>query len=471
MSCLPNNFLWGGAIAGNQCEGAFNIDHKGISTVDVMPIGKDRFPISQGLVDDLQCKSNEYYPSHHGIDFYHHYKEDIALMAKMGFKCFRFSITWSRIFPNGDELIPNEAGLQFYDHMIDELLKYNIEPMITISHLEIPLHLVKQYGSWKNRKLISLYLRYARVLLERYNKKVHYWLPFNEINMSLHLPYVGAGLIIKDKKTRNQDIYTAIHHMLLASATFTKIAHEINKDIKVGAMLAAGEVYPYSCHPKDVFQAMQKNRSYYGIIDVQARGYYPSYLLKQLKKDNIQLPFMEEDSDILKNTVDFISLSYYSSRLVSTQLDLEKTKSNAFSTIKNPYLISSEWGWQIDPLGLRTTLNQLYDRYQKPLFIVENGLGAKDQIENGKIHDPYRIEYLKQHISALKDAVNEDGVVLLGYLVWGCIDLISASTGEMSKRYGLIYVDQDDQGQGTLQRIPKDSFYWYKNVILNNGDF
>ena len=471
MSCLPNNFLWGGAIAGNQCEGAFNIDHKGISTVDVMPIGKDRFPISQGLVDDLQCKSNEYYPSHHGIDFYHHYKEDIALMAKMGFKCFRFSITWSRIFPNGDELIPNEAGLQFYDHMIDELLKYNIEPMITISHLEIPLHLVKQYGSWKNRKLISLYLRYARVLLERYNKKVHYWLPFNEINMSLHLPYVGAGLIIKDKKTRNQDIYTAIHHMLLASATFTKIAHEINKDIKVGAMLAAGEVYPYSCHPKDVFQAMQKNRSYYGIIDVQARGYYPSYLLKQFKKDNIQLPFMEEDSDILKNTVDFISLSYYSSRLVSTQLDLEKTKSNAFSTIKNPYLISSEWGWQIDPLGLRTTLNQLYDRYQKPLFIVENGLGAKDQIENGKIHDPYRIEYLKQHISALKDAVNEDGVVLLGYLVWGCIDLISASTGEMSKRYGLIYVDQDDQGQGTLQRIPKDSFYWYKNVILNNGDF
>jgi len=469
---FPDNFLWGGATAANQCEGAYNVDGRGLANVDVQPHGQERFAVSAGKRKMLELEEGYYYPGLDAIDFYHHYKEDIHLFAQMGFKVFRMSIAWTRIFPNGDEEVPNEDGLKFYENVFKELKKYNIEPLVTITHFDCPVYLTKKYGSWKNRKMIMFYEKLVRVLFTRYKGLVKYWLTFNEINMLLHLPFTGAGILINDDENKDQVLYTAAHHELLASALATKIAHEIDPENKIGCMLAGGNTYPYTPDPKDVWKSMEKDRENYFFIDVQSRGYYPAYLLKALERKNISIPFIEGDKELLKeNTVDFISFSYYSSRLTSADEKINnKTDGNVFATLKNPYLEVSEWGWQIDPLGLRITLNSLYDRYQKPLFIVENGLGAKDELINGTVEDDYRIEYLREHIIAMKDAIEKDGVDLLGYTAWGCIDLISASTGEMSKRYGMIYVDRDDLGNGTLQRYKKKSFEWYKKVIKSNGE-
>lgn len=469
---FPDNFLWGGATAANQCEGAYNVKGRGLANVDVQPHGLDRFAVSAGIRKMLILEDGYYYPGLDAIDFYHRYKEDIALFAEMGFKVFRLSIAWTRIFPNGDEETPNEDGLKFYENVFKELRKYNIEPLVTITHFDCPIHLTQKYGSWKNRKMIEFYERLVRVLFTRYKGLVKYWLTFNEINMLLHLPFTGAGVLIEENENRDQVLYTAAHHELIASALATKIAHEIDPENKVGCMLAGGCTYPYSPNPQDVWKAMEKDRENYFFIDVQSRGYYPSYVLKELERKNVTIPFVDGDKELLKeHTVDFISFSYYSSRLTSADLTINnKTDGNVFSTLKNPYLKASDWGWQIDPLGLRITLNSLYDRYQKPLFIVENGLGAKDELINGTVEDDYRIDYLREHIKAMKDAIELDGVDLLGYTAWGCIDLISASTGEMSKRYGMIYVDRDDLGNGTFKRYKKKSFEWYKKVIESNGE-
>lgn len=469
---LRNDFLWGGAIAANQSEGAYQADGRGLNNSDLIPYGKNRFLVFVGTQVPDTFVEGEYYPSLEAIDFYHQYKEDIALLAEMGFKTFRLSISWTRIFPNGDEEEPNEAGLTFYENVFKECKKYNIEPLVTITHFDCPLHLVKEYGGWTNRKLISFYKKLVTVLFERYQHLVKYWITFNEINMVLHAPFVGGGIIIKNQETIEQQTYHAAHHQLVASAWAVKIAHEINPEIKVGCMLAAGNSYGYTCDPQDVWKAMEKDREGYFFIDVQARGYYPAYAQKALARKGIVLPIMEDDLAILRNhTVDFISFSYYSSHVVSAHPEQhEQTAGNIFGSIVNPYLKSSQWGWQIDPLGLRITLNSLYDRYQKPLFIVENGLGAKDELINDTVDDDYRIHYLKEHIQAMKDAIELDGVEVLGYTTWGCIDVISATTGEMSKRYGFIYVDKDDQGNGTLKRYRKKSFYWYAHVIESNGE-
>ena len=469
---FPKNFLWGGATAANQCEGAYDVGGRGLANVDVQPHGKERYAVSAGIRKMLSLEEGYYYPGLEAIDFYHNYKEDIALLSEMGFKVFRMSIAWTRIFPNGDEKEPNENGLKFYENMFKELRKYNIEPLVTITHFDCPIHLIKRYGSWKNRRMIDFYENLVRVLFTRYKGLVRYWITFNEINMLLHLPFTGAGVLIEENENREQVLYTAAHHELVASALATKIAHEIDPENKIGCMLAGGNTYPNTPNPQDVFKAMEKDRENYFFIDVQARGYYPSYVLKQLERKNITIPFKAGDKELLKeNTVDFVSFSYYSSRLTSADPNVnQKTEGNVFATLKNPYLKASQWGWQIDPLGLRITLNSLYDRYQKPLFIVENGLGAKDELVNGMVEDDYRIEYLKEHIRAMKDAVELDGVDLIGYTVWGCIDLISASTGEMSKRYGMIYVDRDDFGNGSLKRYKKKSFDWYKKVIASNGE-
>ncbi|WP_249030308.1 6-phospho-beta-glucosidase [Tannockella kyphosi] len=469
---FPNNFLWGGATAANQLEGGWNEGGRGLANVDIIPHGKNRVPMTAGLINTLDFDEGENYPGLESIDFYHRYKEDIALFAQMGFKTFRMSIGWSRIFPKGDELEPNEEGLLFYENVFKECKKYNIEPLVTITHFDIPVYLIKEYGGWKNRQLIEFYERLCRVLFTRYKGLVKYWLTFNEINIILHLPFMGAGLFV-DKETEMKGKYQAIHHELVASALATKIAHEIDPSIMVGCMLAAGNTYAYSCDPKDVFKALQKDREGYFFVDVQARGEYPKYALLQMEREDT-MPIMEQgDKELLKeNPVDFISFSYYSSRLTSADpLKNGTTEGNAFETLKNPYLTASDWGWQIDPLGLRITLNSIYDRYQKPLFIVENGLGAYDTVEaDGSIQDDYRIEYLREHIKAMKDAIEIDGVDLLGYTTWGCIDLVSAGSGEMSKRYGFIYVDKDDYGNGTLERSKKKSFYWYKKVISSNGE-
>lgn len=470
---FKSDFLWGGATAANQCEGAYDEGGRGLANVDLLPMGAARWDIATGKIDQLIVDEKHYYPGHQAIDMYHHYKKDIALFAEMGFKCYRFSIAWSRIFPNGNENTPNEEGLKFYDGLIDECLKNGIKPLVTICHFDAPVGLIKEIGAWKSRKMIDYFVDFSQVLFERYKDKVEYWLTFNEINMILHAPFLGAGLIIEADEDAEEIKYQAAHYELVASALVTQMAKEINPEFKIGCMLAAGNTYANTCAPVDVWKSMEMDRENYFFIDVQSRGEYPAYATKLFERSGINLDFTEEDRIVLKeNTVDFISFSYYSSRLISADPEVEKsTQGNVFATLKNPYLKASEWGWQIDPLGLRITLNSLYDRYQKPLFIVENGLGAVDiPDQNGVINDDYRIDYLREHIKAMKDAVDIDGVELWGYTSWGCIDLVSASTGEMKKRYGFIYVDRDNKGNGSLKRSKKKSFDWYKKVIESNGE-
>lgn len=469
---LNKKFLWGGAVAANQVEGAYLTDGKGMSLVDILPSGAER---KEALFDPGKALNTTYayYPSHESIGFYYHYREDIKLLAEMGFKVFRTSISWPRIFPNGDETAPNEKGLEFYDNVFAECAKYGIEPLVTINHFDTPLSLVKKYGGWRERKLIDFYLRFAKTVLKRYKGKVKYWLTFNEINMILHIPFFGAGLVMKEDENADEVKYQAAHYQLVASSLATKAAKEIDPDNQIGCMLAAGHIYPYRCHPEDVLKSVKENQKQYFFIDVQSRGYYPSYASRLFKELDIEIEMTEDDLKFLqKYTVDFISFSYYSPRLTSANPEINKTQNegNAIKTLRNPYLKVTEWGWQIDPVGLRVTMNELYDRYQKPLFIVENGMGAVDEIdENETVEDDYRIDYMREHLQQMIEAV-KDGVDLMGYTSWGCIDLVSAGTGEMKKRYGLVYVDRDNEGRGTGGRYKKKSFYWYKKVIESNGE-
>ena len=391
----------------------------------------------------------------------------------MGFKVYRFSISWSRVFPNGDEETPNEEGLKFYDNVIDELRKYNIEPLITISHYENPLHLSLEYGGWKNRKMIDFYLRFAKVLFERYKGKVKYWLTFNEINMlTQDFGAVFCAGMLDPKDVCEQSRYQAMHHQLVASALAVSMAHEIDPEFMLGCMLAYHNGYPYTCHPDDILYAQQFGQIHNSIAgDVHVRGYYPGFAARYFEEHGIQLEVLQEDKEILKKgTVDFFTISYYSSSCVSVTKDGEKTAGNGSDNLKNPYLKASDWGWQIDPVGFKRALHELYDRYQLPLLVIENGLGAQDTLEaDGTIHDPYRVDYMKRHIAAMKEAV-EEGVDLMGYTMWSCIDLVSAGSGELRKRYGFVYVDAHDDGTGTFKRYRKDSFWWYKKVIESNGE-
>ncbi|BEH90716.1 6-phospho-beta-glucosidase [Turicibacter sp. 1E2] len=470
-SSFGKDFLWGGAVAAHQLEGAWNKEGKGISIADVMTAGSHdiRREITDGVLE------GKYYPNHTGIDFYSRYKEDIALFAEMGFKCFRTSIAWSRIFPNGDELEPNEAGLKFYDDLFDELLKYQIEPIITLSHFEMPYYLVKEYGGFRNRKCIDFFVRYAETVMRRYKDKVKYWMTFNEINNQADFeedifPFCNSGILFHEGDNREEVVYQAVHHELVASARVVKIGHQINPNFKIGCMMAMVPLYPYSCNPDDVMLCEEEMRKRWYYADVHCRGAYGNYAKKWWKRKGLNIVMEPGDEQILKEgTVDFIGLSYYMSGAIKAHL--ENKGDVAFKNfIKNPYIQESDWGWQIDPVGLRYTLNLLYDRYQLPLFIVENGFGAVDQqLESGEIRDDYRIEYLKTHIRELQKAIELDGVDVIGYMPWGCIDLISFGTGEMKKRYGFIYVDRDNEGNGTLARYKKLSFNWYQQVIKSNG--
>ena len=460
---LKEDFLWGGAVAANQLEGAYDVDGKGISVADCITAGavdKER-EYTDGILPD------KYYPSHEGIDFYHQYKEDIKLFAEMGFKCFRTSIAWTRIFPNGDEEQPNEEGLKFYDSLFDECLKYGIEPVITLSHYEVPYGLIQKYNSWGSRKTIDFFLNFCKTVFERYKTKVKYWMTFNEINCMLINPVIGSGM----RDTEPQIIYQAIHHMLVASAKAVKIGHQINPDFQIGMMMLYPINYPKTCDPMDNLACMKEMDRHYYFSDIQCRGYYSDKAKKFLEQYGIHIKMEAEDAKVLQEgTVDYIGFSYYMSFVAAYNKSTDTVGGNMFRGERNPYLKMTDWGWQIDPMGLRLALNQLYDRYQKPVFIVENGMGAVDHVEeDGSIHDDYRIAYLRSHIEAFEAAVEEDGVDLMGYTPWGCIDLISAGTGEMKKRYGFIYVDRGNDGSGTLKRSKKDSFYWYKKVIESNG--
>lgn len=471
---ISKEFLWGGATSANQYEGGYQEDGRGLSSMDIVPAGSKRSDIIRGKIRDFSIDPNLYYPTHKAVDFYHHYKEDLALFAEMGFKAYRLSISWTRIFPNGDEETPNQAGLDFYEAVFKECQRYGIQPIVTISHFDAPLHLVQTIGSWKSRQMIDYYLKLCKVLFTYYKDYVDYWLPFNEINMILHAPFMAAGLTFNGDEDEEQIKYQAAHHELVASALATKMAKEINPKNKIGCMFAAGSAYPFSCNPKDVWDAMKVDQENYFFVDVQSRGKYPNYALKEFQCKGIEVVMQEDDATILaKYPVDFISFSYYNSRCIASKdSTAELTDGNLFATAKNPYLETSEWGWPIDPLGLRITLNQVYDRYQKPMLIVENGFGAVDTVnEDGQIKDHYRINYLSEHIKAMVAAIEEDGVALFGYTAWAACDIVSASSGEMKKRYGFVYVDTDDQGQGSFKRLKKDSFYWYQKVIESNGDF
>lgn len=465
---LKKNFLWGGAVAANQLEGAWDISGKGISTADCMTAGALNKPrvYTQGVLE------NEYYPSHDAIDFYHRYKDDISMFAEMGFKCFRTSINWTRIFPNGDEKEPNEEGLRFYDQLFDECLKYGIEPIVTLSHYETPYGLVKEYGSWSNRVTIDFYATYCLAVFSRFKKKVKYWMTFNEINCIVLNPKIPSGIRVESSdSTFYQTVFQAAHHELVASALVVKLGHDINPEFKIGMMMIYPLTYAQTCDPDDNLRALKAMDLHYFFSDIQVRGFYSEKNLKMLNEKGVNIKVSDEDASILRNgKVDYIGFSYYMSNVVSSQGDQSVTDGNMMKSIKNPYLASSDWGWQIDPIGLRISLNNLYDRYQIPLFIVENGLGASDKIEDdGSINDDYRIAYLKSHIEQMIKAVEEDGVDLIGYTPWGCIDLVSATTGEMKKRYGFIYVDRDNEGNGTLERFRKKSFFWYKKIIESNG--
>ena len=451
---FPKNFLWGGAVAANQCEGAYNEDGKGLSTQDVAPHGIVGPRTEEPTPDNMKLI---------GIDFYHRYKEDIRLFAEMGFKVFRLSIAWSRIFPMGDEETPNECH------------KYGIEPLVTISHYETPLHLSREYDGWVNRKMIGFYERYVRTIFARYKDKVKYWLTFNEINSVLHEPFMSGGIYTDKEKLSKQDLYQAVHHELVASALATKIAHEMMPGAKVGCMILSMPTYPLTPSPDDVIQTMEElhKNDFFG--DVHVRGCYPGYMKRYFRENGIAIHFEPGDEEILKNTVDFVSFSYYMS-ICATADPAKQTRGrgNLLGGVPNPYLKASEWGWQIDPKGLRYVLNYYYDRYQKPLFIVENGLGAVDKLITGEdgeptVDDGYRIAYMRDHLLQVEEAI-KDGVEVMGYTSWGCIDLVSASTAELKKRYGFIYVDRNDDGTGTLNRYKKKSFYWYKDVIATNGE-
>ena len=477
MKTFRKDFLWGGATAANQYEGAWDVDGKGVSIPDLCTNGTHTVPkrVTNGFEEDTL------YPSHEATDFYHHYKEDIALFAEMGFKTFRLSIAWTRIFPTGMEEKPNEKGLAFYDAVFDECRKYGIEPLVTISHYEMPYALVEKYNGWASRECVDFYVRYCEAIFERYKDKVKYWLTFNEINSGTMV--MGATLslgVIKDYfgpmmgvKDDPQVRFQALHHQFVASAKVVKLAHEKYPQFRMGNMICFITMYPSTCHSDDILEAQQKMRMVnWFCSDVQVRGAYPAYADRFFEELGITIQQEAGDDELLKEgVVDFYTLSYYMSNCIGNATGNAKTvEGNIVVGLKNPYLEASDWGWQIDPKGLRYSLNAIYDRYQIPIMVVENGLGAKDVKEaDGSVHDGYRIDYLKKHIEQMKEAV-ADGVDLIGYTPWGCIDLVSASTGEMAKRYGFIYVDKYDDGTGTLARSKKDSFYWYQNVIKTNGE-
>ena len=419
----------------------------------------------------------KYYPNHEAVDFYGHYKEDIKLFAEMGFKCFRTSIAWTRIFPKGDEAQPNEEGLKFYDDMFDELLKYNIEPVITLSHFEMPLHLVQQYGSWTNRKVVDFFVRFAEVVFERYKHKVKYWMTFNEINNQRNwraplFGYCCSGVVYTEHENPEETMYQVLHHQFVASALAVKAARRINPEMKVGCMLAMVPLYPYCCNPDDVMFAQESMRERYVFTDVQLRGYYPSYVLNEWERRGFNIKMEDGDLDVLREgTCDYLGFSYYMTNAVKAEGGTGDAISGFEGSVPNPYVKASDWGWQIDPVGLRYALCELYERYQRPLFIVENGFGAYDKVEeDGSINDDYRIDYLRAHIEEMKKAVTYDGVDLMGYTPWGCIDCVSFTTGQYSKRYGFIYVNKHDDGTGDMSRSRKKSFNWYKEVIASNGE-
>jgi 6-phospho-beta-glucosidase len=479
---FPQGFLWGGATSAPQYEGAFDVGGRGTSHMDFICRMPKRdttkvFPInvSYKMYQDHKHHSSD--PTYNfafrrGSDFYHHYKEDIALLGEMGFKTFRMSISWSRLFPTGTEKEPLEAGVSFYHNVFRECHKYNIEPLVTMIHYDIPSYLTETLNGWESPKTIDYFLRYTRFLIDEYKNEVKYWITFNEINMVMNSSYLGGGMFIeKSKREKNSAIHQALHHQLIASALTVKYFHEHAENDLVGNMIARLQNYPLTCKPLDVFAQQQQNEFNYFPTDIQVKGSYPAFILNYYNKNRINIDWYPNYEKILHaGTVDFTAISYYHTSVISSDPDKAEPVGTFVRNLENPYIAKTDWGWGIDPMGLRITLNDMHDRYNLPIFIVENGLGAHDVLTaDNRIHDSYRIDYLRAHIKAIRDAIG-DGVSIMGYTPWGCIDLVSCGDCQMSKRYGFVYVDADDTGNGSYNRYPKDSFYWYKQVIASNGN-
>ncbi len=449
---MKDNFLWGSSISGGQCEGGYA--SRGETVVDIIPQGKETRKIYLDQPGKYLQRPNGFYPSQKGVEFHENYKEDIALMADMGLKALRFSVLWSRIYLD-DSGTPNEEGLEFYDCVINELLKYNIQPIITTIHFDMPLWLVERYNGFSSRKTIELYQTYIETIVKRYHDRVKYWISFCEINVMNYFLYMVGGAIVKEGEDKNKTLLQCAYNKLLANAVLVKTCHEIDSSLKVGCEVAGTPCYPETSSPEDYQLMMNEERSHNRYTDVMVTGKYPYYFKHEMDKYGIE--FNEDDLKLLKeNTLDFIAVSYYKTSLSSSK-----------GNISNPCLEQTPFGWSIDPKGMRIMLNKMYERYEKPIMIVENGLGTYDKIEDGKVHDQYRIDYLNQHIKQMKLAI-KDGVDVIGYLTWSAFDVVSTGEGMMSKRYGFIYVDRNDDGSGTLKRIPKDSFYWYKDLIKVN---
>lgn len=458
-------FLWGAAISANQSEGGYNEGGKGLSLVDVLSLSNNRVERMKN-VEKNHIDANDFFPSHTSIDFYHYFKEDIRTLKELGINCFRFSISWPRIYPTGLEDKPNQEGLSFYEKILDELEKYGIEPLVTINHFDTPYFLAKEYNGWLDKRTVEAYTKYCKTLFQHFDGRINYWITHNEINMIQHMPYLGGGLYEKKYQDSIQARFQAAHHLLLGSAYAVQEAKKINENNQIGCMTAAGITYGNTCHPKDVFKAWEKNQESYILTDVQIFGEYSGYFNHYLKRNGIKIEISDHEREVLKsNTCDYVAFSYYSSRLTSADPKMQnKTSGNVFSTLRNHYLSRTDWGWQIDPIGMKTTMVNLYDHYKKPLFCVENGIGCRDEYKNGEVDDQKRITFLNDHIQSLEEAIDL-GVDCIGYAIWSAIDLVSASSGELNKRYGLLYVDVDDQGNGSLKRYKKKSFYWYKKKI------
>lgn len=471
---MEKDFLWGGAVAAHQIEGGLKNTSKGLSVSDVMTQGDAN--TSRKITDGIL--EHETYPNHEAINFYGNYEEDIKLLAEMGFKAFRTSIAWTRIFPNGNEELPNEEGLKFYDDVFDTLIAYGIEPVVTLSHFEMPLYLTTEYKGWLSRETIGFFTKFSEVCFDRYKDKVKYWMTFNEINNQYNFQndiygWTNSGVIYSKEDNPELAMLKTSHHQFVASAQTIRIGHKINPKMQIGSMISVDPIYPISADPEDVLAAQKAMHSKYFFSDVQSRGHYPHYMKWKIEKYWDDIGITNEDLNILKEgTVDYIGISYYMSLAVdsASEVDISKsTTATVVNNVNNPHLTESDWGWPIDPKGLRYILNELYERYELPIFIVENGFGAYDELVENQVHDDYRISYLSQHIEQMLLAIEKDNIDVIGYTVWGCIDLVSFTTGEMEKRYGFIYVDKDNEGNGTLKRLRKDSFYWYRDVIKSNG--
>ncbi len=468
---FPKDFLWGGAIAANQAEGAFDVGGKGLCLADIgqyysqKPLDKKaNLEMSSEEIREALENKEAIFPKRWGIDFYHTYDSDLELLARLGLKSFRTSINWARIFPNGDDETPSQEGLLYYDNLIDSIIAHGMVPMITISHYEMPLHLSLAYNGWLSRKTISFFLNYCRVLFRRYRKKVRHWILSNQMNLITQESFNHLGIPSDRTENLEEAKYQALHHELLACALAAQLGHSIDSENQIGVMLSGGPAYAATCVPEDVMATMRHNQMELFCSDVLLRGRYPGYALRFFEENHFHISFDPEDEKILANRADFLAFSYYYTRICD-----KESFENHNRAYRNPSLPANPWGWSIDPVGLRFTLNYYYDRYQCPIYVVENGIGYFDKLEeDGTIHDPYRVDYLKQHISQLREAVL-DGVDVRGYYVWAPIDIVSCSSSEMSKRYGFIYVEQDDLGQGSRRRILKDSYFWFRRLISANG--